>query len=64
MRNDDRGAMTCGFRREVQIHRRVGSLSAPRPGAMETNMNTSGDDETGMSDAGRSHCGLAIRCSR
>ena len=64
VRDDGRGAMTRGFRREVQIHRLIVSLSAPRTGAMETNMNTSGADETGMSDAGRSRRGLAIRRSR
>ena len=64
MRDDGRGAMTRGLRREVQIHRLIGSLSAPRTGAMETNMNTPGADETGMSDTGRSHRGLAIRRSR
>ena len=48
MRGDGRGAMTCGFRREVQIHRLIGSPFAPRIGAIEANMNTSGADAAEM----------------
>ena len=55
VRWDGRGAMTCGFRRKVQIHRLIGSPFAPRIGAIEANMNTSGAGETRMSDADRSH---------
>ena len=64
MRDDGRGAMTCGFRRGVQIHRLMASLFAPRTGAIEANMSTSGADETERSGVDRNCCGLAINRSR
>ena len=60
MRGDGRGAMTCGFRREVQIYRLIGSPFAPRIGAIEANMNTSGADAAERGPRHRSLCELAI----
>ena len=64
MRDDGRGAMTRGFRCKIQMHRLIVSPFAPRIGAIEANVNTSGAGETGMSDADWSHRGLTVRRGR